>query len=469
MISAQNSDDEDTIIKLQTEQSLSRRVEELLLPFVGKTVVVIDLKLSYPSFSLADFQSSIINDDQLSSRKKADIVSANIEKLETNRIKILSKNVTVYLSDTIDRQMEDFVRTSVIKWLKLDTSKEDKLSLSKTLGVKEITSAISGKQIGFAKTENTASDEFTPVKIEGFDINIYIVMVSALLMLLLIILLFMNSSFKTGLKGLSASIGSLNVGRIGSADLSAKLVQSKAPTILEDSKKNPLQISVLEQERTEEFTPDFSFLENLKISSLGEILKKESSQDAAFVLSTLSPDFAKDFFDEFTGDTEEIINTLLSNFDISKEYVEILQNKLFKEYKKSLAIEPLKTDGKDTLIRFVNYLPSERSKKLYEKIEEINFEKSKDLRKRILMFDDLSELNDDEIMSIIDNLDHDSLVLFLKSVKYEIRERFFSKMSERIASMFREDMELHRALSDEEKEETINDFLNSIREILHYK
>jgi len=469
VISAQGQDDSDTIIKLQTEQNLSRRVEELLFPFVGKTVVVVDLKLSYPSFSLSDFQGSVINDDLPSSRKKADIISEDIEKMETNRIKILAKEVTIYLSDKIDRQMEDFVRINVKKWLKLDTSKTDRLSLSKTLSIKETRKALTDEDKDIGKSEKTVSDEFMPAQVEGSKINIYIIALIVLSAILILILLLMNSSFKTGLKTLSKSIGSLNVGRSGGANLSAKLVQAKAPSILEDSKRSPLQINILEQDKTKEVTVNFSFMQNLEISNLVGILKNESSKDIAYILSLLSADYAKDFFEEFTGDSDEIINVLLSDFKISKEDAQALQNRIFEKYKKFLAEESMRTDGKDTLIRFVNNLPLKRSKKLYDKIEEINSEIGKELRDKIFMFDDLAELDDGEIHLIINNLERNTLVFFLKSVKYEIREKFFNNMSERVATMFREDLELLEDLSEEEKTATINEVLNAIREILKYK
>ena len=467
--SAQDRDDSDTIIKLQTEQNLSQRVEELLFPFVGKTVVVVDLKLSYPSFSLSDFQSSTTNADLSSSRKKADIISEDIEKMETNRIKILSKKVTIYLSDKIDRQMEDFVRINVKKWLKLDTSKSDRLSLSKTLSTKETRKTTTDEDKDLGIIEKTDSEEFQPAQFDGTEKNIYIIVLIALIAILVLILLLMNFSFRTGLKTLSKSIGSLNIGRAGGANLSAKLVQAKAPSILEDSKRNPLQINILEQDKTKEVTIDFSFLENLEISSLIEILKKESSKDIAYILSSLSVDYAKNFFNEFTDNTDEIINVLLSDFKISKEDAEALQKKLFEKYKKFLSEESMRTDGKTALINFVNNLPLENSKKLYDKIEEVNSEIGKELRNKIFMFDDLTELDDNDIVLIINNLEHNSLVSFMKSVKYEIREKFFRNMSERVASMFREDLEILNELSEEEKAITIDNVFNAIREILKYK
>ncbi|HHE37859.1 MAG TPA: hypothetical protein ENL20_04725, partial [Candidatus Cloacimonetes bacterium] len=211
------------------------------------------------------------------------------------------------------------------------------------------------------------------------------------------------------------------------------------------------------------------FLENLEISSLIEILKKESSKDIAYILSSLSVDYAKNFFNEFTDNTDEIINVLLSDFKISKEDAEALQKKLFEKYKKFLSEESMRTDGKTALINFVNNLPLENSKKLYDKIEEVNSEIGKELRNKIFMFDDLTELDDNDIVLIINNLEHNSLISFMKSVKYEIREKFFRNMSERVASMFREDLEILNELSEEEKAITIDNVFNAIREILKYK
>ena len=45
----QNNKNLNTVVELETEQKISERVEKMLFPFVGESVVVIDLDLKYPT------------------------------------------------------------------------------------------------------------------------------------------------------------------------------------------------------------------------------------------------------------------------------------------------------------------------------------------------------------------------------------------------------------------------------------
>jgi flagellar motor switch protein FliG len=51
----------------------------------------------------------------------------------------------------------------------------------------------------------------------------------------------------------------------------------------------------------------------------------------------------------------------------------------------------------------------------------------------------------------------------------DIKQKFFKHMSPRAISIIEEDMELHGELSEEDKDTSVAEMLNSIRTIMNYK
>jgi flagellar motor switch protein FliG len=75
------------------------------------------------------------------------------------------------------------------------------------------------------------------------------------------------------------------------------------------------------------------------------------------------------------------------------------------------------------------------------KLEEDRPELSNEVRKLMFVFEDLLNVDDRSIRTILKEVNNDELTLALKAASEDMREKVFSNLSERASSMIKEDLE----------------------------
>jgi flagellar motor switch protein FliG len=160
---------------------------------------------------------------------------------------------------------------------------------------------------------------------------------------------------------------------------------------------------------------------------------------------------------------------MLKDTQKTKSEIETLQKKYFKKYKDQLIKAKLQYNGKEKLIHVINGSSPEFSKKIITELETLGKEIAEEIRKKVFLLEDILLLEDDDIERIITGVNHDLLVEFLMSSGDDIKQKFFKHMSPRAISIIEEDMELHGELSEEDKDTSVAEMLNSIRTIMNYK
>nr|MBC8384059.1 hypothetical protein [Candidatus Cloacimonadota bacterium] len=384
---------------------------------------------------------------------------------------ILTKKVSVYLDRAIDLEMENFVRQSVIEWLKLDPLKGDVITLFKTLTF----SLTESEQVSVVETpEENIEETGIVTSPKPIPTNAWIILIIGVVLIAILIIL--NTTFRSGIQALSNSIGGINKSSAEqSQTIRAKFSgadRKSGSTILDDSYRKPLKISILEnQMEKEKELVDFSFLENLTFPEFSKLIDDESFNDIekSFILSNLPVEFVQNFLSEYSGDLNNLIKTMLSDVSLQKDKMTLLRTKLIENHSQLLEERALKTNGKDTLVKFINNLSYDESRELFEKVNILDEETGAEIRDQIFLFEDVYKIEDDLIKELIFNIDHELMVIFLASVEENIKDKFINNMSARIASMFREDIKFMGEVPDDEKKNAINKTIDTIRVILNYK
>ncbi|MCD4795889.1 MAG: hypothetical protein K8R49_01780, partial [Candidatus Cloacimonetes bacterium] len=251
VLSAKISENLNTIVELETEQRISERIEKLLFPFVGESVVIIDLDLKYPSFrsetSRGDNKSYYKDDIK---KNRTEILKNKLTNANIDQIQIVNMKVSIYLVKSIKSDKEKFVEESVTNWLGLDLEKGDELTISKTLSY----SAAGRKS---EKTDGISlpytNNKTIPFKSgeKGFTINFWLIVIIAAILTIILILL--NFTLRFGIRSLRDSIGQIKISKAGNpyqvkpGRASSSALNSSA--ILEASKKNPLGINIQEDKK----------------------------------------------------------------------------------------------------------------------------------------------------------------------------------------------------------------------------
>jgi flagellar motor switch protein FliG len=103
----------------------------------------------------------------------------------------------------------------------------------------------------------------------------------------------------------------------------------------------------------------------------------------------------------------------------------------------------------------LNYLPSAQSNQIMEGMKDTNVELAQAILDEMFVFEDLLQLDDRGIQTVLREVQSESLIVALKGCSQELREKIFKNMSSRAAEMLREDLEAKGPvkLSEVEKEQ----------------
>ena len=442
----------ETVKKLETERDIAQRAENLLYPFVGKTIVRVDLDLRYPSDILTPFGMALDRKESLPglpvARSKG-VLPSTIDNQETYPTFIVKKKITVFVDRNISKQMEEFIRENLNTWLKINPEKGDELEIKKTLN--------------FSEAAIMTKAKLTTSKIQ--------ILMGLILLIIFIIFLFI---FNSGIRNISSAMRNINIAGLektlrfrGNVNTPFDVRGGNRASKLETENQEPLPIKIVSEEE-EKDSLDFSFLEKLSIENFFKITENEKLEDMTFVLSKLSRGYVREIFKNYSGDLNKLISAMINQNKMNKKRARELREKLFELHKKYLEEENIQFSGIEYLVNIINNLPAKDANEFYEKIKEVNEGTAAELRTRIFLLEDILKLSEEVMEELTFAIDHELLIRFLASVSEDIKEKFFNALTSRAAAIYREDMELLGELSDLEKENAINQTLMIIRKLLNY-
>jgi flagellar motor switch protein FliG len=104
-------------------------------------------------------------------------------------------------------------------------------------------------------------------------------------------------------------------------------------------------------------------------------------------------------------------------------------------------------------------------KNIMSRVEEKDPELAEEIRKLMFTFEDLIYVDDKGIQNLLRECDNAKIVMAMKTAPEEIKQKFFKNMSQRAATLLREDFEAlgPTKLSDVEKAQS--DMVNKVKEL----
>ena len=136
----------------------------------------------------------------------------------------------------------------------------------------------------------------------------------------------------------------------------------------------------------------------------------------------------------------EVINCMLSMEGVRKEILQTVENTLRSEFMSNLA-RTSRRDPHESMADIFNNFDRATEKKFLESLEEANRDSAERIRGLMFTFEDLNKLDPASIQVLLRTVDKDKLGLALKGASEDLRDLFFSNMSERAGKIMREDME----------------------------
>jgi len=181
-------------------------------------------------------------------------------------------------------------------------------------------------------------------------------------------------------------------------------------------------------------------LGNVNEEVLANFLVKEYPQTVAVVMSKIQPDHAARVMALLPqGFAMEVIHRMLRMESVQKDVLDDVEKTLRTEFMSNLA-RGQRRDSHEMMAEIFNNLERAVETQFMQGLEESEPDSAEKIRSLMFTFEDLAKLDPGSMQSLIRAIDKDKLPLALKGATEQLRDLFFSNMSERAAKILREDM-----------------------------
>lgn len=182
----------------------------------------------------------------------------------------------------------------------------------------------------------------------------------------------------------------------------------------------------------------FSYLSKIKPQQLSKFLVDEHPQTTALILAHMDAVEAADTLHYFSDDLRsEVLIRIAKLGDISSSVVKRVSDVL--KSKLELSSPKIKIGGLRAVAAILNSFDEKISKETFVKICEQDKEISTLIKDMMFSFEDIKTLEKKAIIEILKSIDKHDLMLALKSASPELRDVFFSVMSEKGKKVFEEE------------------------------
>jgi flagellar motor switch protein FliG len=195
-------------------------------------------------------------------------------------------------------------------------------------------------------------------------------------------------------------------------------------------------------------------LELVDTRTLSNFLINEHPQTIALIVAHLAPDRKVDVLRRLPEGLQAEVVLRVANLDyVSPELISQLDDVLKTELSTLGSIDTNQLGGVEPIADMLNLMDKNTEKNIMSRVEEKDPELAEEIRKLMFVFEDLMYVDDKGIQNLLREVDNGKLVIAMKTAPEEIKQKIFKNMSNRAATLLREDLEAlgPTKLSDVEK------------------
>ncbi|MFK5936967.1 MAG: flagellar motor switch protein FliG [Sulfurimonas sp.] len=199
-------------------------------------------------------------------------------------------------------------------------------------------------------------------------------------------------------------------------------------------------------------TQNFAYLSKIKPQQLSDFITHEHPQTIALILAHMDATEAADTIQFFPDELRSEVAMRMARLgDISPSVIKrvsaVLESKL-----ESLASYKVEVGGTRAVADIFNRLGVKDSKSTLANIEQVDEELATKIKEMMFTFEDMVSLDKNAITEVLKAVEKPDLMMGLKSSPEELKEKFFSAMSERARDAFEEEMQFLGAVKMKEVE-----------------
>jgi flagellar motor switch protein FliG len=186
----------------------------------------------------------------------------------------------------------------------------------------------------------------------------------------------------------------------------------------------------------------FSFLRKAESSNLLTFIQDEHPQTIALVLAHLDSKQAAEVLSGLPANKRlEVVRRIATMEHTNPEIVKEVEKGLESRLAAIVVHKYEKTGGVEAVAEMLNLADRATEKAILEALEEEDPDLVENIRRLMFVFEDIILVNDKGIQQVLKEIDNEALALALKTASDELKDKIFRNMSERAATLIKEDME----------------------------
>ena len=151
--------------------------------------------------------------------------------------------------------------------------------------------------------------------------------------------------------------------------------------------------------------------------------------------------------------------------NISPQVLRELEDSLAGDLQAILAGQVTEIGGPKAVAEILNRTGRSTEMAVLERMDAKDPELAENVRNKMFVFDDIANLTDREVQMVLREVDSKELAMALKGASPSVKDRFVSNMSDRVASMLKEDIEFMGPLRMSDVEDVQLRIVQTVRQL----
>jgi flagellar motor switch protein FliG len=214
---------------------------------------------------------------------------------------------------------------------------------------------------------------------------------------------------------------------------------------------------------------DTAGIESLKwmdAATAADLIKNEHPQIIATILVHLEYDQAGEILKHFSDRLRNDVVLRIATLDgVQPAALKELNDSLTRMLSGASTVKKAAMGGVRHAAEILNFVGSNAETAVIDNVREYDPELAQKILDEMFVFENLIDIDDRGIQSILREVQSDSLIIALKGAPPELREKVFKNMSSRAAEMLREDLEARGPVRLSEVEAEQKEILKTVRRL----
>jgi flagellar motor switch protein FliG len=187
--------------------------------------------------------------------------------------------------------------------------------------------------------------------------------------------------------------------------------------------------------------PALESLEVVDAKSLANFLIHEHPQTVSVILAHLEPEKRGEVLKRLPEALQAEVVLRMANLDhVAPELIAEVDRVLKEELSNTGTVEQAALGGVQPVAEMLNVMDKNTEKAIMARIEEKDPILAEEIRKLMFVFEDIIKIDDKGIQTLLKEVPNEKLLLALKTANDEIRNKIFKNISQRAATLLKEDL-----------------------------